>query len=224
MSNFFYMNSKIKCNKCIKFGLCYSSEYISPDEYIEGNPNAEIWIIGLNPKKEIGKIEERTLMEFKNFDPDCHPYFSDFKKVSPKLYLNWKSENSNIAHTDLVKCFSMTYPPPILENGIKKKVAHHEIVNNCKLYLISQLNKARPKLIICNGSSVCWEMINLFPPDNATDSKYITSYKTKVDLDNEVHEFWVVLSGFIGRIDDRNKRRLGKEIEEIIEKEKIRLN
>ena len=67
-------------------------------------------------------------------------------------------------------------------------------------------------------------MIKFFPPKNGTDLKFVTSYKTQVELENGIHEFWIVLSGFIGRIDDRNKRRLGKEIEEIIETENIRIN
>jgi len=31
------------------------------------------------------------------------------------------------------------------------------------------------------------------------------------------------LSGFIGRIDNHSKRRLGREIEEILDKEKIKI-
>ncbi|MGB6037489.1 MAG: hypothetical protein WBG42_14535, partial [Cryomorphaceae bacterium] len=93
------------CTKCQTHGLSFYANHIKPHQYIEGNPNADIWIIGLNPKNEIGTVETRTLQDFKDFDPDCHPYFSDFKKVSPKLYQNWKSNNSAIAHTDLVKCF-----------------------------------------------------------------------------------------------------------------------
>ena len=216
---------KITCNKCSKFGLEFKSENITPNEYIEGNPNADIWIVGLNPKDDIGHVELRTKKDFENFNPDCHRYFSDFKKASPKLYENWKNANSsNIAHTDLVKCFSHTFPPPIEQKGINKGKAHSEIIANCRAHLTEQLNKSRPKLIICNGSNVCWEMINLFPPKEGVDKKYATSYKAQVQLKTQVHEFWIVLSGFIGRIDDRNKRRLGKEIEDIIELENIRID
>lgn len=117
----------------------------------------------------------------------------------------------------MVKCFSHTFPPPITETETNVRKAHIEIIDNCKEHLIQQLNKNRPKLIICNGSNVCWEMIKFFPPENRTDLKFVPSYKTQVELKNGIHEFWIVLSGFIGRIDDRNKRKLGKEIEKIIE-------
>lgn len=64
---------------------------------------------------------------------------------------------------------------------------------------------------ICNGSKVCWEIIKLFPPEKETNLK-LTSYKTQMKLDKGNHKFWIVLSGFIGRISDQNKRRFGKEI------------
>jgi uracil-DNA glycosylase len=212
---------KTTCSKCSQFGLEFSSEHIVPVEYIEGNPNADIWIVGLNPKADIGHVEKRTKENFKDFTPDCHPYFSDFKKVSPKLYANWISENSNVAHTDLVKCFSHNFPPPISQVVTTTRNAHRKIINNCKVHLIAQLNKSRPKLIICNGSAVCWEMIELFPPAEENDLKSISCYKAKTKFGEETQEFWIVLSGFIGRIDDRNKRRLGKEIEDIIKIEDI---
>ena len=99
----------LTCSKCLNLGLGFYSETINPVEFIEGNPNADVWIIGLNPKNEIGHIEKRTKTDFKNFSPNSHPYFYDFRKVSKKLYKNWIGENSRIAHTDLVKCFSNSF-------------------------------------------------------------------------------------------------------------------
>lgn len=213
---------KLTCDKCIKFGLGFYSTNIQPHEYIEGKKNADIWIIGLNPKDEIGKIEKRTLIDFENFDPDCHPYFHDFKKVSSLLYNNWKSQNSRIAHTDLVKCFSPSFPPKLYENN--KKIKSDLIIDNCVPHLKLQLKQNKPKLIICNGTDVCWQMIKLFPPKLNEDEslRNITSYKASINFGNNIpHSFWIILSGFIGRIDDRNKRRVGKEIEEILSKENI---
>lgn len=203
------------CDKCKDLGLLFRSKHgISPVDFIEGNAEADIWIIGLNPKGEIGKIEERSLNKLKKFNPNCHPYFKDFKKVSERLYKNWEGSDSNIAHTDLVKCFSDSFPPKVKNSGMKKQ---RDIVDNCVEYLMKQILINKPKLIICNGSRVCWEMIRIFPPKQANDRDSITSYYTNMDN----HKFWIVLSGFIGRIDNRNKRRLGMEIEQIIEKEKI---
>lgn len=210
------------CNKCQKFGLGFYSKHIEPHQYIEGNPGADIWIIGLNPKSEVGTVEGRTGSEFENFDPDCHPYFSDFKKVSGKLYQNWKSEISIVAHTDLVKCFSKSFPPKGKTKGNQGQTKTDQIVNNCSEFLRKQIQIGTPKVLICNGSSVCWEMMRLFPPKlKDYNPKTLTAYQASQNIEGTDHNFWIVLSGFIGRIDDRNKRRLGREIEEILEKEQI---
>lgn len=208
-----------KCIDCKKFGLTFKSPTITPEEYIEGNIKAKVWIVGLNPKDKIGTIEQRTKKQFQSFNPDSHPYFRDFKKVSEKLYSNWISQKNTIAHTDLVKCFSPTFPPKI--NG--KNVDIETIVTNCKKHLLSQIRKHKPRIIICNGTKVCREMISFFPPNNNLEpSNLLTSYRTKLSYDDK-DEFWIVLSGFIGRIDDRNKIRLGREIEKICADEKIEL-
>jgi uracil-DNA glycosylase len=203
------------CHKGAKHGLSFRSEHIAPEEYIEGNPRADILIVGLNPKGELGKVEGRTKSDFENFDPDCHPYFADFRKVSEVLYQNWKSRNSLVAHTDLVKCFSHSFPPKTLER--QRGNAKNEIVGNCVGYLKRQIEVIKPKVIVCNGSTVCWEMLRLFPPQlESYDPKTLTSYQASHKVAGLSHDFWVVLSGFIGRIDDRNKRRLGVEIEGIL--------
>jgi len=205
------------CDKCKNYGLEFrSTQKISPIDFIDGNVNADIWIVGLNPKNKIGHIEERSLNDFINFNPNGHSYFRDFRKVSEKLYTNWERQDRNIAHTDLVKCFSETFPP---ENEEKKKNNQKDIVDNCVGFLKEQILTNKPKLIICNGSPVCREIIRIFPPQQATDLDSLTSYCANI----ENHNFWIVLSGFIGRIDNRNKRRLGMEIEQIIEKENIKI-
>ena len=207
----------ITCDKCKKYGFEFRSKHnVSPADFIDGNVNADIWIIGLNPKNKIGHVEERSLSDFKSFNPNGHPYFKNFKKVSERLYKNWEREDRNIAHTDLVKCFSETFPPT---NGKKGVSNAKQIIDNCVDFLKVQIITHQPKMIICNGSAVCWEMIRLFPPQQDVDFSSLTSYCTNIDN----HDFWIVLSGFIGRIDNRNKRRLGMEIEQIIENENIKL-
>jgi hypothetical protein len=64
----------------------------------------------------------------------------------------------------------------------------------------------------------------LFPPQLENDDpKTLTSYRASQTIDGTDHSFWIVLSGFICRIDDRHKRRLGKEIEDLLEREGIEL-
>jgi hypothetical protein len=208
---------QITCDKCKRYGFEFRSKHnISPVDFIDGNVNVDIWIIGLNPKNKVGHIEERSLDDFKSFNPNGHHYFRDFRKVSERLYKNWERPDRNIAHTDLVKCFSDTFPPANEGNGKRNQ---RQIVDNCVEFLKEQILTSKPKLIICNGSPVCWEMIRIFPPRQTYDLDCLTSYYTSIDN----HQFWIVLSGFIGRIDNRNKRRLGMEIEKLIEKENIKL-
>jgi hypothetical protein len=207
----------IICDKCVSEGLKFCATNItSPAQYIEGSSSADIWIVGLNPKSPIGSVEQRTVSDFTQLDPDCHSYFRDFKKVSSKFYTNWKSHSSRIAHTDLVKCFSSTFPPENADAEI--------IIENCQSYLLQQLQQYQPKIVICNGSPVCRIIKSWFPPitQDIGNIDITTSYQATMTLNNgQTHIFWIVLSGFIGRIDDMNKRRLGKEIEEICKQENI---
>ena len=211
------MKIQVTCDKCKKYGLAFrATQNIFPINFIDGNVHADIWIVGLNPKNKIGHVEERNLDDFINFNPNGHSYFRDFRKVSEKLYKNWENPARNIAHTDLVKCFSDSFPPKNAGNGNNNQ---RQIVNNCAVFLKKQVLEYKPKLIICNGSTVSWEILRIFPPHQKNNLDGLTSYFTNIDN----HKFWIVLSGFIGRIDNRNKRRLGMEIEQIIEKENINI-
>jgi uracil-DNA glycosylase len=216
----------LTCDKCLKHGLGFYSTYITPVDYIEGKRNSDIWIIGLNPKGEIKNSEnpeQRTIKDFENFRPTSHSYFKDFNKVSQNLYNNFNSIDSRVAHTDLVKCFSQSFPPVVIKDGQQTIIDISQVIENCKGHLMSQIKQFKPKLILCNGSPVSREILKMFPPLTEENWNTITSYQTSYNFDNIEHKFWIVLSGFIGRIDDRNKRRLGKEIEHILEQENIRL-
>ncbi len=98
------------CNKCANHGLVFPGQY-NPDEFLEGKPNSLIWIIGLNPKKDKRFKFPLTVYDCNHcFDREVHPYFKDFKKVSAKLY-DLFGKDRGVAHTDLVKCPSKTFPP-----------------------------------------------------------------------------------------------------------------
>jgi uracil-DNA glycosylase len=207
------MTTSVKCDLCSSAGLHFQATHIDPIGYIEGPLQAKIWIVGLNPKGEIGTLETRTKQEFESFNPDRSSYFRDFKKVSERLYKNWLSEKSTVAHTDLVKCYSPTFPPN--DDNKSKQL----VIGNCKRYLFNQILLHKPKVLICNGTDVCNMMMSFFPPNSQEPHTLLTSYKASF----QSHAFTLVLSGFIGRIDDRNKRRLGKEIEAILQEENIQL-
>lgn len=174
-------------------------------DFLEGKRDSPIWIIGLSPKGNLEKNDERDVTELENyFKGDIHPYFHDFRKVSKKLY-NLFGKERGVAHTDIVKCFSNEFPP----KNCKRKEAQI-IISNCKGYLEEQIKKYFPKIIICNGSPVCKIIKRVIKPQ----IDYITSYVGNFDE----KEIAVILSGFIGRLDDYAKLRLGKEIESYIER------
>ena len=194
---------KYECSKCKKYGLKYERKY-KPSGYLEGKRNSPIWIVGLNPKGELGENDKREVGELENcFDKkeDIYNYFKSFKKVSDKLY-NLLGKDKGAAHTDIVKCYSKKFPP----KDCKGKDVEI-IVNNCKEHFSKQLKELCPKMIICNGVPVCDLIKEIIKPspDEQITTRYIGNFNGK--------EIVVILSGFIGQIDNYAKRRLGKEIE-----------
>jgi uracil-DNA glycosylase len=200
------MGTQATCHRCKRYGLTFERSY-GVSEFLEGYPDSQIWIIGLNPAADIGwKDEERTaehLAEDFRAIALKHPYFKDFNRVSPWLY-SLLGERRGVAHTDLVKCSSKQWPPP---NCTGKAVS--AIVANCTPFLREQLIRYKPKMVICNGAEVCAYIKTAIPPVDLPDRA--TSYRGTVDGT----EIWVVLSGFIGRIDNYSRMRLGAESERL---------
>ena len=193
------------CKRCENDGLTFESKYYRPEEYFEGNPKAKVWIIGLNPKLDDDKKKHTDQKKkdlrkyFKNNGKTIHSYFKNFKKVSEQLFdMFGKAE---AAHTDIVKCATNSF-------NVGKAV-----IKNCQPYLIEQIKKYQPDLIICNGAAVCETIKSIVKPKkelNGLETSYVGS------IDN--YKVRVVLSGFIGRIDNYARRRLGKEIEQYLNK------
>lgn len=119
-------------------------------------------------------------------------------------------KNGKVAHTDLVKCFSNAFPFA----GMRAK-DERQVVANCSDYLIDQLTKYKPDLIICNGSQVCHHIKRIVQPIDEQNPP--TRYKGKIEGEDQI--FNVILSGFIGRIDNYAKRRLGLDIEQVVKEE-----
>lgn len=179
----------------------------------EGDPESPIWIIGINPAAASDWTDpDRTremlkdwllAKEYKGNPNKERPYFKDFSKVSGPLF-DKLGERNGIAHTDIVKCASKRFPPEQAK-GAKANV----VVQNCRDYLLEQIRKHKPRMLICNGSPVSKYILEFIPP-SPRGVRNTTSYKN-CSLGYEV---CVILSGFIGRIDDYAKRRLGVEIEQ----------
>ena len=193
------------CNRCENNSLTFKSPHYSPEEYFEGNPKAKVWIIGLNPKLDNKdphtKKTKKQLREYFKYNngKTIHSYFKAFTKVSEQLFDMFEKDEA--AHTDIVKCATNSF-------NVGKAV-----IKNCQPYLIEQIKKYQPDLIICNGAAVCETIKSIVKPKkelNGLETSYVGS------IDN--YKVRVVLSGFIGRIDNYARRRLGKEIEQYLNK------
>lgn len=193
------------CEKCKTYGLQYCRTY-QPADFIEGDPASPIWLIGINPAMPPDWPDGRSTEELREGFAALagrNSYFRDFRTVSPWLFEGLGLRN-RVAHTDLVKCSSNEWPPA----GVKGRDAD-AISSNCSQYLVEQLTRYQPQMLVCNGSKVCQYIVELLPPaiDRPAES---TSYSARIGG----REVVVVLSGFIGRIDNHSKRRLGREIED----------
>ncbi len=194
-----------ECMKCQEYGLRFKRNY-QPVEFIEGKKDSIVWIVGLNPAAAQDWVDSRTPEDLEKYFDDfqtIHSYFKDFKSVSESVFEKF-GKNCGTAHTDIVKCSSKSFPP---ETAKGKKAA--AVINNCKGFLEKQIKTYKPKIIVCNGAEVSKFMLSFLPPPT-THTKAQTSYWSSID---EI-KICVVLSGFIGRIDNYAKRRLGIEIEE----------
>jgi uracil-DNA glycosylase len=197
------------CNLCSDHQLRFERNY-EPHEFIEGNRNARMWIIGLNPAEDMEWIDERTAehLIYRFDDRNRIPkYFKQFEVVSKRIY-DLLGTEQGVAHTDLVKCSSPRWPPEGVSNSGRKA-----IIQNCTNYLQRQLTEFSPEIIICNGCEVSETIRSLLPPQNDIPTT-ATNYTHKT---NDGKQIVVVLSGFIGRLDNYSKRRLGAEIESLLD-------
>lgn len=193
----------IHCDECKHLTMQFDASF-TPQEYIYGFADAPIWIVGLNPKARTGetkhvKTADQLREEFRTEAPR-DSYFLDFRRVSLPLF-GLLGKPGGVAHTDIVKCLADTFP-------------EIEATENCSPFLLEQIVKHRPQLLICNGRAVCDAMKRLIPPPATFSQESDTSYTADV----QGHEIVIVLSGFLARIDNYAKRRLGIEIENYINK------
>jgi hypothetical protein len=190
------------CYKCSNYGLRFERKY-APEDLLWGKRSSPIWVVGLNPKERPGYSTWTRVELERYFDTEekNRSYFRDFEKVSQKLF-EMLGEDNGVAHTDIVKCFSDEFPP----RGHKGEV--REIIDNCRPFFEKQLKETRPRLIICNGRPVCEVIKEIIKPNEIDETSYHGAY-------NGIG-ITVILSGFIGRIDNYAKRRLGSEIEQYI--------
>lgn len=196
------------CNKCQnETGMYFQRQYL-PVDYFHGKLNSKVLIIGINPHGKIGENDRNeTKNKLANFSPD-NSYFADFKKVSKRIF-DYLGKETGAIHTDLVKCFSPNY-------WSLSKSSKAKIIANCGGYLYEQIKIIEPKIIICNGSDVTSYVGQIIPVKDGND--FQTFY-----IGDFVNNPYVFRSGFIGRIDNYAKKRLGNEIEKILNENNLLL-
>jgi len=190
------------CNKCSQWlerEPCYERDY-PPEEYLVGDPHSRVWIIGLNPK-EAENQHDQSVEELRTYFSNPHRYYDNFKRVSRRLYCLFGKERG-AAGVDLVKCASANFTPV------------QAVIDKCgEEFLLAQIREHRPDMLICNGRAVC-DFIDTHIGQGREDIRECTSYTCEY----EGREIVVVHSGFIGRIDNYSRRRLGIEIEEYLKR------
>lgn len=200
------------CDLCHPFGLSFNRPY-APHEFIEGHRNARIWIVGLTPAGSDSSVDKRTNQDLSAcFDDEgkVSSYFKKFKLVSAEVY-SQLGKKDGVAHTDIVKCYSKNWPP----KGVQRTESD-KIIENCTRFFRRQILEMKPQIIICNGRDVCNVVMKILPPPSDAP-KSQTSYFS----DSDFGRIGIVLSGYIGRIDNYARSRLGKEVEHLINTIKV---
>jgi uracil-DNA glycosylase len=192
---------KCENEKCKDFVVNRTPDKGLVPEFMVGNFDAKIWVVGLNPKlrkqddimnPNDSKNFESYFKRIRTFDFDL-PYFN---RIKDHVFLEKWEWGKDVAHVDLVKCAS-----------IKIDKSFEKAKDNCGDYLEGQIKLLKPKLIIANGIPV---------------SKWFKSRKEQEEVPNtgillkfNGFETLVVLSGFIGQMDRCSMARLREDIKRI---------
>jgi hypothetical protein len=177
-------------HNCRKCKAEYNSVICFYPVYSFGNPfGKKIIVIGLNPSTqeyEKGFLRDDFSLENRRFDQIKYfkrPYYKFF---FGKIEDFFRGEiKKKVGYLDLVKC-----PTRILrKNGRAEQWSGLEgsqkygIIDNCKDYLLKQLELYKPELIIPYGKNICeqiGEIFNVFPKKYGITEIKINSHNLNV--------------------------------------------
>jgi uracil-DNA glycosylase len=191
------------CEKCEDLGVKRIPDKGLVPEFMVGNFEAKIWIVGLNPKlrkRQDGIMDPKDSKKFDryfkripNFDDFGYSYF---KRIKDHVFLEDWEWGRDVAYVDLVKCASRE-----IDKSFEKAK------DNCGDYLERQIKLLKPKLIIANGIAVSKWFKSQKEQKNVTNTSILLKFNG--------FETIVVLSGFIGRMDRCSMARLREDIKRI---------
>ena len=202
-----------------------NTNYYPPNPFV-GNPKSAIWIIGLNPYKKDNENQEKLSEE------DSKKYFVNFKKY----YENNDKKKMGVYYPSLMNAIQI-----IKEKILKNEVAHTDIVKissqrwkqlpdeelakidpNIKA-IKKDIERFRPKILICNGKTVGDQIKRYFPPNpqssiNPFHKKLIRGKKKILCYSYIFKERGInmsIISSYPVRrwLDKNDKKKLGEEIE-----------
>jgi len=162
-------------------------------------PGKKIIVIGLNPStQEYEKgflpddfsVEHRRFAQLKYFKRPYYKFFfgkiEDFFQGEIKIKLGYRRNVwEKVGYLDLVKC-----PTRIVKKNEKAEQwsgldygQKNGIIDNCKGYLLKQLELYKPELIIPYGKNICeqiGEIFNVFPKKYGISEIKINSHNLNV--------------------------------------------
>lgn len=187
-------------HNCVKCKAEYHSVLCFYPVYSFGNPSGKkIIVIGLNPStQEYEKgflpddfsVEHRRFAQLKYFKRPYYKFFfgkiEDFFQGKIKIKLGYRRNVwEKVGYLDLVKC-----PTRIVKKNEKAEQwsgldygQKNGIIDNCKGYLLKQLELYKPELIIPYGKNICeqiGEIFNVFPKKYGISEIKINSHNLNV--------------------------------------------
>ena len=186
-------------HNCVKCKEEHHSVICFYPVYSFGNPlGKKIIVIGLNPStQEYEKgfllddfsVEHRRFAQLKYFKRPYYTFFfgkiEDFFQGEIKTKLGYRRNVwENVGYLDLVKC-----PTRIDTNGKTEQWSglgdsqKDDIIDNCKAFLLNQLDLYKPELIIPYGKNICeqiGDIFNVFPKKYGVTEIKINSHNLNV--------------------------------------------
>jgi len=171
----------------------YGAPEFNPSEAIEGDPASPIWIVALNPKTKPadhtqGRPNPMTWGQ-SDLGGAYVPHFGRLKAIVGDEWHRHLLRPNGIAHTDLLKCGSPAFTQ-----------VERQSVEFCRGFLLEQIKKYRPKLLLVLSSDAARYIETAAQIDpHGTEGLW--------NIDDTGSPCYVLLSGYSASQQERYARR-----------------